>query len=379
MDDRQDIRLGELLAELSYALDLAEGQAAGHALRACLIGMTLASAPGSGAKERSELYYAHLLKDAGCSSNASRIAALLEADDQTVKRALKLTDWTRFHDRLRYASRVVAPERADRRAAEAAGHARAAARHAERASRGCAASAGAEIAAGLGFPPGTSDGDPLPGRALGRQGATRTGLRGEGIPRAARIMCLAQTVDVFMTAHGIQGALEVARERRGTWFEPALVDLLDAEVLHALPIAHDELEAAVTAHEPRRARARRRRRARGPRGGRVRGADRREVAVDRRALAPRGRARRRAPPRSWGSPRAATSSARRCCTTSASSRSPAGCSTSRGASRSRSGPRCARTRCTPSGCSAASRRCGRSPRSPPRTTSASTAAATRTG
>src|SRR5215207_10621330 len=105
-----DIRLGELVGALSYALDLAEGQAAGHALRACLIGMTLAGRAGLGAQERSRLYYAHLLKDAGCSSNASRIAALLEADDQTVKRALKLTDWTRFTDRLRYASRVVAPD-----------------------------------------------------------------------------------------------------------------------------------------------------------------------------------------------------------------------------------------------------------------------------
>src|SRR5688500_18415136 len=65
--DRPEIRLGALLAELSFALDLAEGQAAGHALRACLIGMTLAERAGLGAEQRSQLYYAHLLKDAGCS------------------------------------------------------------------------------------------------------------------------------------------------------------------------------------------------------------------------------------------------------------------------------------------------------------------------
>ena len=248
MDDRQDIRLGELLAELSYALDLAEGQAAGHALRACLIGMVLAERAGLGAKERSELYYAHLLKDAGCSSNASRIAALLEADDQTVKRALKLTDWTRFHDRLRYASRVVAPgaptgERLKRLAMLA--------RRPDTQSMftRLRCERGAEIAAGLGFPPGTSDAI----RSLDEHWDGKGhpyGMRGEEIPHAARIMCLAQTVDVFMTANGIHGAVAVARDRRGTWFEPALVDLLDAEMLHALPVTHDELEAAVTAHEP---------------------------------------------------------------------------------------------------------------------------------
>jgi HD-GYP domain-containing protein (c-di-GMP phosphodiesterase class II) len=248
VDDRQEIRLGELLAELSYALDLAEGQAAGHSLRACLLGMTLAERAGVGPEERSELYYAHLLKDAGCSSNASRIAALLEADDQVVKRALKLTDWTRFHDRLRYARRVVAPtaptgERLKRLALLARRPDTQSVFVRLRCGRG------AEIAAGLGFPEGTSEAIRCLDEHWDGKGHPE-GLRGERIPRAARIMCLAQTVDAFMTAQGIQGAIDVARERRGTWFEPALVDLLDAEMLHALPIVHDELEAAVTAHEP---------------------------------------------------------------------------------------------------------------------------------
>ena len=204
--------------------------------------------PGSGRRQRSELYYAHLLKDAGCSSNASRIAALLEADDQTVKRALKLTDWTRFHDRLRYASRVVAPgaptgERLKRLAMLARRPDTQSVFTRLRCERG------AEIAAGLGFPPGTSDAIRCLDEHWDGKGHPH-GMRGEEIPRAARIMCLAQTVDVFMTANGIHGAVAVARERRGTWFEPALVDLLDAEMLHALPVTHDELEAAVTAHEP---------------------------------------------------------------------------------------------------------------------------------
>ena len=246
--DRPEIRLGELLAELSFALDLAEGQAAGHALRACLIGMTLAERVGLGARERSELYYAHLLKDAGCSSNASRIAALLHADDQTVKRALKLTDWTRFPDRMRYAAEVVAPgapprERLRRLAVLARQP------DAQRLFVRLRCERGAEIAANLGFPQGTADAI----RALDEHWDGKghpQGLRGDAIPLAARIMCLAQTADAFTTARGVEGALAVARERRGTWFDPALVDLLDAGMLRALPAPADGLEPAVAAHEP---------------------------------------------------------------------------------------------------------------------------------
>jgi putative nucleotidyltransferase with HDIG domain len=49
------------------------------------------------------------------------------------------------------------------------------------------------------------------------------GLRGEEIPILARIMSLAQTLDVFYTAHGPAAALKVAEKRRGRWFDPDLV------------------------------------------------------------------------------------------------------------------------------------------------------------
>ena len=39
---RPEIRLSNVLAGLSYALDLTEGQRQGHAVRSCLIGMRIA-------------------------------------------------------------------------------------------------------------------------------------------------------------------------------------------------------------------------------------------------------------------------------------------------------------------------------------------------
>ena len=89
MDEGGDLRLSEVLAALSYALDITEGQPAGHAVRTCLIGMRLAEELGLDDRRRSALFYALLLKDAGCSSNAAKMSSLFGADDHTAKRDVK--------------------------------------------------------------------------------------------------------------------------------------------------------------------------------------------------------------------------------------------------------------------------------------------------
>jgi HD-GYP domain-containing protein (c-di-GMP phosphodiesterase class II) len=71
-----DIRLSEVISALSYALDVTEGQPMVHAVRSCAIGMRIGEEIGLAPAERSELFYALLLKDAGCSSNAARLSTL---------------------------------------------------------------------------------------------------------------------------------------------------------------------------------------------------------------------------------------------------------------------------------------------------------------
>ena len=66
-----DIRLSEIVAALSHALDVTEGQPMGHAERTCVIGLRLADAVGLEPARRSSLFYALLLKDAGCSTTAA--------------------------------------------------------------------------------------------------------------------------------------------------------------------------------------------------------------------------------------------------------------------------------------------------------------------
>src|SRR4029079_10904412 len=79
--------LSEVLGALSYALDITEGEPPGHAVRTLSIGMRLAEQLGLDEEVRSALFYALLLKDAGCSSNASRLSSLFGADDHTAKAA----------------------------------------------------------------------------------------------------------------------------------------------------------------------------------------------------------------------------------------------------------------------------------------------------
>ena len=55
-----------------------------------MIGMRIAEEIQLPACDRSDLFYALLLKDVGCSANAERMAALFGADDREAKRTSKL-------------------------------------------------------------------------------------------------------------------------------------------------------------------------------------------------------------------------------------------------------------------------------------------------
>ncbi len=52
---RAKLRMSEVISALSYALDITEGQPAGHAVRSCLIGMRLANELGLDPQPRSDL------------------------------------------------------------------------------------------------------------------------------------------------------------------------------------------------------------------------------------------------------------------------------------------------------------------------------------
>ena len=292
------VALSEVLGALSYALDITEGEPPGHAVRTTAIGMRLGEQLGLDDEERSALFYALLLKDAGCSSNAARLSSLFAADDHA--------DQARDEGH-----RLVAPPgrspgtrwqtRDARRLAAGQGAARCARitqqDEVTRELIGTRCERGADIARMLELPEAT----PAAIRALDEHwdGAGQPlGLRGEEIPLLGRILCLAQTVEVFVRTVGLPGALAMALKRRGRWFDPELVDALlairdDRRFWGPLEDARDV--PAVAAWEPAdRVRHGRRRRAR-PRRRRLRPRDRRQVAASPPGIRPRSPAGRSPP------------------------------------------------------------------------------------
>lgn len=244
------ISLSEVLSALSHALDLTEGAPPGHTMRTCLIGMRLAREVGLDAPQRSALYYALLLKDAGCSSNAARMASLFGSDDHFVKPRMKLVDW---HDRIRLALTTAATAARGRPLRERIQHVVRIARtaHVTRELIQIRCDRGAGIARQLGFPEETAEAI----RSLDEHwcglGYAR-GLAGGDIPVLARIANLAQTVEAFHRRGGVRLALRVARQRSGSWFDPDLVRLLlrwrsDADFWQLLA---GDVTAAVVAAEP---------------------------------------------------------------------------------------------------------------------------------
>ncbi|MEO8688307.1 MAG: HD domain-containing phosphohydrolase [Solirubrobacteraceae bacterium] len=222
--DAGSMRLSEVVGALSYALDLTEGEPPGHAVRSCLIGMRLAQELGLDATTRSDLFYALLLKDAGCSANSARMAALFGADDQIVKRTSKRVDWSGKLPAFMWSLRTAAPDGSLR---ERGRRLKAIKDEGEVTRRLMEARCerGAQIALLIGLGTGTAEAIRALDEHWDGHGQPR-GLQGEEIPLLARVVCLAQTVEIFHAAGGVRGAWGMARRRSGGWFDPALVDTL---------------------------------------------------------------------------------------------------------------------------------------------------------
>ena len=175
--------------------------------------------------QRGPLFYALLLKDLGCSSNAARLCSLFGADDRGLKRDHRLTDWTSPLPSLAYALKHAVPEASPMARVLRVASIGAREQGAGRAMAQTRCDRGAEIAALLGFTEATQDAI----RSLDEHWDGRgvpLGLRGEAIPLLGRIVGLAQTVEVFASTFGVEAAMAVAAERRGVWFDPLLVDVV---------------------------------------------------------------------------------------------------------------------------------------------------------
>lgn len=175
---------------------------------------------------RSSLYYALLLKDIGCSSNASRMCQIVGGDDRAVKAGVKYEDWTKPHkpslSTLRLLWNNVLPDagpvaRVGRIIRIGATQHK---NNEEMITLRCDRGASIVTKLGMGRIAAEAvrsldehwDGSGYPERA-----------KGERIPLLARICAVAQHLDVFHTGRGAEAAIQTLQQRRGTWFDPELV------------------------------------------------------------------------------------------------------------------------------------------------------------
>ncbi len=220
-----DPTLQEILVALSFALDLTEGAVSGHAIRSCLLAVRVALAAGLEPEVISDLYYACLLKDVGCSSNSARMCQIVGGDDRVVKAGAKLADWTRplrpklstvkllWQQVLPDASWLQKSARIVKIAADQHKNNR------ELIELRCDRGAmivqklglGIEAAVGVRHLDEHWDGGGYPG-----------GLKGANIPIISRLMAIGQHLDAFCMDQGPQPAIDTLIERSGRWFDPDL-------------------------------------------------------------------------------------------------------------------------------------------------------------
>ena len=217
------IRLAELIASLSLGIDLGFGQPMEHVLRQCLIALRLGEQLGFDEVERGTIYYTALLVNVGCHTDAHEQAKWFGDDI-----ALKATKYEHepFSVRdvmggLRLLGSGSTPLHRVRTGLEFAitGHRDVndmIARH-------------AALARELGVQLGLADTvlDALAASYERWDGRGWPGkLAGEQIPMASQVVQLAEYSEVAHRVGGIDAVVALAERRRGTQFDPSVVDTL---------------------------------------------------------------------------------------------------------------------------------------------------------
>jgi HD-GYP domain-containing protein (c-di-GMP phosphodiesterase class II) len=210
--DRRGVRLAELVATLSLATDLGAGQPMEHVQRSCLVGLALADHLSLGESERAVVYYVGLLAWVGCHADSYEQAALF-GDDIALRAGSYQVNFTGLSALGYVARHVGAGKPLLRRALELGSFVLSEWRAAEEWDHTHCLLAG-DFALRLGLGPEVRDALEHCFERWDGKGAP-AGLKGEQLALSARIV---------HRVGGVEGAVEAARRRRGTQFDPDLVD-----------------------------------------------------------------------------------------------------------------------------------------------------------
>jgi HD-GYP domain-containing protein (c-di-GMP phosphodiesterase class II)/DNA-binding CsgD family transcriptional regulator len=208
---------------LSLAADLAVGLPEGHAVRSCYLGMRLAEQLRLSPDQRASLYYAELLMDAGCTAWTSQFAAAILGDEIVARREfvfyldqdnpIDVARWLKDYVAVGAPAHVRA-----RRILDRALHGRASAREGFRNTCEVAQL----FARRMGMPEEVQAALLSVFEQWDGSGPQRK--RGELIPITSRIVYATSFLEAFHHLGGRVAAIGLARRRRGTAFDPSVVD-----------------------------------------------------------------------------------------------------------------------------------------------------------
>lgn len=216
-----DVRLAELLAALSLAVDLGLGQPMDHVLRQTLIAMRLGESFGLSQDDRAALYYVALLAWVGCGSDSHELATWF-GDDLTWRAASYEIDPASEGSLafMRGRAEAVYPPLASAGTGDPTKLRGSTFEH-------CVITK--SFAERIGLGPDVAD--PLIQlfeRWDGRGRPNR--ISGEAISLHARIVGFADVIVPAHRAGGVEAAVTVARSRSGSQFDPAVVERFCSEV-----------------------------------------------------------------------------------------------------------------------------------------------------
>ena len=245
------IRLAELMAALSIATDLGMGQPLEFAIQSSIVALRLGDKCGYSQEAQREIYYEALLRYIGCNADTDWLASIV-GDEQMLRADFAQIDNGNLPAVVNTIVRTIRRANGGGSTLNVAsavargllalpqfkpmfvGHCEVAQRLAER------LGFGPDIVYALGQLYERWDGKGMP-----------HGLKGEAIAPAVLVVALAQDAVLFYRLGGLDAAVNVARERRGTAYAPHLVDIFLAHAAEFCAGLDDEPSwDAVLALEP---------------------------------------------------------------------------------------------------------------------------------
>jgi HD-GYP domain-containing protein (c-di-GMP phosphodiesterase class II) len=230
-----DVRLAEVMGALSLATDLGMGQPMEFGLQACVLAVRLGDALGLSEAELRDIYYYALLRYIGCTAESHVLAAFF-GDEIALRRDFALVDMGNMPELFSVIFRYIRQANADKTLLqtmqsvtqgmltarsvsqnEFAGHCQVAQR----------------LAGRMGFSEGLL-------RSLGQLyerwdgRGLPYGLSGEAVELPVRVVVFAQDMVIFHRIDGVDGALSIARKRRGGAYDPRLVEAFVPQATHLL-------------------------------------------------------------------------------------------------------------------------------------------------